>query len=92
MSAPVFVSRLSLDARARPKSITLTRSPPASSETMTLSGLMSRWTTPRAWLYSRASAIWMAMSTTSPSAERRRRNWCRLVPCTSGITKKSDPS
>ena len=38
-------------ARARPKSITRTRTPsPSSRATMMFSGLMSRCTTPRAWL------------------------------------------
>ena len=51
MSVPVRVSRLSDEARARPKSITRTRIPtPSSRVTMMFSGLTSRCTTPRAWL------------------------------------------
>ena len=50
-SVPVFVRRSSLVASARPKSITRARTWPASSRAvMMFSGLMSRWTMPRAWL------------------------------------------
>ncbi len=51
-SVPVLVSRDSVAACARPKSMTRTRTPepPSSRVTMMLAGLMSRWTTPREWL------------------------------------------
>jgi hypothetical protein len=45
-TTPTRVRRDSSIARAMPKSISVTLS---SGATMTLEGLMSRWTTPRAW-------------------------------------------
>ncbi len=72
----VIVAAVSASARAMPKSITLT--PPAS-VTMTLAGLMSRWTMPFSWLYSSASRIAAVIRAASsagstPDSSRSSRN------------------
>ncbi|OLT09942.1 hypothetical protein BJF77_09205 [Kocuria sp. CNJ-770] len=53
---------VSSTARAIPKSMTFTW---RSGVTITFAGLMSRWTIPARWLYSRASRIPRVMSTAS---------------------------
>ena len=60
--------------------------------TRTLAGLRSRWTTPRSWAASSASAIWRAMSSASSTGSRPRASRCaRSSPGTSSIARKRVP-
>ena len=83
-----FVAAVS--ALATPKSVTIALSP----ETTTLSGLMSRWTTPRAGAYANADAISRsrrtpAFSGSSPCLASRARS---DSPSTNGIVKYGTPA
>ena len=60
---PLWVRLASSTARARPKSVILTRSTPFSSRMF--DGLMSRWTRPCAWAAARPLAACMPIRRTS---------------------------
>ncbi|CPU67901.1 Uncharacterised protein [Mycobacteroides abscessus] len=65
---PVVVAVTSFTARARPKSVTLSR-PSVSSRTF--SGLMSRCTSPARWAAASASSTWSSTSSVRPSVKVR---------------------
>ena len=57
-------------------------------------GLRSRWTTPREWAWSRASATWPAQlhARTTGSGTRPASSKARVVPSTTSMTMNSWPS
>ena len=65
-TTPLWVRLASSAARARPKSVSLTRSMPFSSRM--LAGLTSRWTSPWAWAAARPAAVCMPIRRISGSS------------------------